>query len=49
MTGVDSEGSFMTWTKDNIKDYVVRECTGLDELGDYDHYNKLLIIMIACQ
>ena len=43
ITGVDSEGSFMTWTKDNVKDYVIRECTGIDELGDYDHYNKLLI------
>ena len=42
LRNVDLQGSFMTWTKNNAKGYVVKECTGLDELGDFEHYNKIL-------
>lgn len=37
---VPPSGSFMTWTKNNTN-YVIKECKGIDEVGDYDHYIKL--------
>ena len=43
LKNVDLSGSFMTWTKDNAKNYVIEDCKDIDELGDFEHYNNLLI------
>jgi GTP:adenosylcobinamide-phosphate guanylyltransferase len=42
LLNVNSEGSFMTWVKNNVKNYIIKDCFGLDELGDFEHYSKIL-------
>jgi len=39
---VDSSGSFLNWCMKNVKDYKIRECFDVREVGDTDTYETLL-------